>query len=83
MSAMAPTLVCREVVALASAFLDGELSDEARDAVEWHLFECRYCPLYLSQLRETVRLVGSYELGSARLDAEVVEQLREAFARSR
>lgn len=76
-------LVCREVVGLASAFLDAELDSESRDVVEWHLFECRDCSRYVAQLRETVRLLGSYEISSPRLDVEVVEQLCAAFARSR
>jgi anti-sigma factor RsiW len=79
---MAPTLVCREVVALASAFLDGELGDETREAVEWHLFECRDCALYVGQLREIVRLARVRHVDDLALTDLVVEELVLTFARA-
>lgn len=78
---MDPTLVCCEVVALASAFLDEELSRETYDAVEWHLFECRDCALHVGQLRETVRLALVLRIDDLALTELVVEQLVLAFAR--
>jgi hypothetical protein len=79
---MGSRLVCCEVVALASAFIDEELTDGTHDAVEWHLFECRDCALYVGQLGETVRLALALRIDDLSVADLVVEQLVLAFART-
>jgi len=52
-------LVCRELVELASDYLDGTLPPEERARVDAHLADCPHCADYLAQMRRTVRLLGS------------------------
>lgn len=75
-------LRCHGVVALASAFLDVELSGETQDAVEWHLFECLDCAHYVGQLRQTVRLARELRFDAGGLREGVVEDLVRAFVRA-
>ena len=51
-------LSCRELVELASDYLDGALPGETRARLAAHLQDCRGCERYLEQLRQTVRLTG-------------------------
>ena len=49
-------LSCRELVELASDYLDGALPEGTRARLAQHLEDCRGCERYLEQLRQTVRL---------------------------
>jgi anti-sigma factor RsiW len=51
-------LSCRELVELATEYLDGVLPQATRARVEAHLGDCDGCERFLEQLRQTVRLAG-------------------------
>jgi anti-sigma factor RsiW len=51
-------LSCRELVELATEFLDGALDASTLARLEAHLADCGGCERYLEQLRQTVRLAG-------------------------
>ena len=52
------TLVCQELVELATDYLEGRLSWVDRARVDFHLAGCAHCAAYLAQLRQTIRLTG-------------------------
>lgn len=52
-------MTCRDVTALASQHLDGELPIGKRLAIRMHVLMCRHCRRYLRQLRATVLLLGT------------------------
>ena len=54
-------LVCREAVALMTAYLEGSLDARDRDRLEAHLAGCPHCSEYLAQLRITVDALGRAE----------------------
>jgi anti-sigma factor RsiW len=68
---------CQELVELVTAYLDGSLSDQERDAFEEHLALCPGCETYLDQFRRTVELVG--ELSEESLPAPTRDRLLTAF----
>ena len=47
-------LVCRQVVELVTDYLEGDLPDAVRSAVERHLETCPPCVSYVEQMRLTV-----------------------------
>jgi len=51
-------MACRELVELVTDYLEDALSPAQRARFEAHLLECDDCPMYVDQLRTTVRLVG-------------------------
>jgi anti-sigma factor RsiW len=55
-------LVCRDAVALMTAYLDGELTAADRDRLENHLADCPHCSEYLAQLRVTVDALGHVDV---------------------
>lgn len=59
-----PDLHDPETEALLSAYLDGELEDEGRRAVEAHLAACDRCRALLADLRRVKRLVAELPLES-------------------
>jgi anti-sigma factor RsiW len=52
-------LTCRELVELVTDYLEGALSGRDRARFEAHLLDCDGCPLYLEQMRLTIRAVGA------------------------
>lgn len=48
-------IACREVVEVATDYLEGVLTDPILSLLEEHLPECDGCAEYLEQLRHTVR----------------------------
>jgi anti-sigma factor RsiW len=54
-------LVCRQAVALVTAYLDGALSRSDRERFEAHLAGCPHCSAYLEQIRTTIALTGRAE----------------------
>jgi anti-sigma factor RsiW len=75
------SLVCREAVALMTAYLDGELTLPDRTRLEAHLAECPHCATYLVQLRTTVDALGRVEVDD--LSDEAVDDLIELYRRWR
>lgn len=50
--------VCRQVVALVSDYLDGNLSKRDQARLEAHLRDCPHCTEYVRQIRTTVEATG-------------------------
>jgi anti-sigma factor RsiW len=53
------SLICREVVELVTAYLEGALSRRDRKRFERHIAACDGCTAYLAQMRVTIRTVGA------------------------
>ena len=70
-------LSCREIVQLATEYLEGTMPAEARLRFERHVAICPPCRSFLGQMRETLRLSG--ELPEESLSPETREALLEAF----
>jgi len=58
MSAQAPSLTCKEVVELVTDYLEGEIADVERRAMDEHLGECAGCGEYIRQMRLTIAALG-------------------------
>lgn len=52
---------CREVFALLSQYLDGELPAEVLDEIEAHIAGCEPCVEFTRSLRHTVALCRAYQ----------------------
>jgi anti-sigma factor RsiW len=72
-------LVCRDAVALMTAYLDGGLSARDRTRLEAHLADCPHCSEYLAQLRVTIDALGHVEVDE--LPDETVDDLVELYRR--
>jgi len=62
-------LVCRDAVALMTAYLDHELPDADRGRLETHLADCPHCSEYLAQLRVTIDALGHVDVDDLTDDA--------------
>jgi anti-sigma factor RsiW len=74
-------LVCRDAVALMTAYLDGELSAKDRARLEGHLADCPHCSEYLAQLRVTIDALGRVDVED--LSDDAVDDLVELYRRWR
>jgi anti-sigma factor RsiW len=74
-------LVCREAVALMTAYLDGALDAADRERLETHLAECAHCSEYLAQLRVTIDALGKVEVDD--LPDDAVDELVGLYRRWR
>jgi anti-sigma factor RsiW len=54
-----PELTCKELVEVATDYLEGRMPAEQRRRFEEHLAFCEGCQTYLEQMRETIRLTGT------------------------
>ncbi len=52
-------LTCQELVELVTDYLEGTLPKHDRERFEAHLLDCDECPIYLEQIRVTIRTVGA------------------------
>jgi len=68
---------CREFVELLIDFLDGELPEERRLIIEYHIRKCPPCNAYLETYKTTIRLTRS--LPCAPPPPELWERLRAAM----
>lgn len=50
---------CQHVVDLVTDYLEGMLDAATTRRIEGHLAECEGCEIYLDQMRETLRVLGS------------------------
>jgi anti-sigma factor RsiW len=66
-------LVCRDAVALMTAYLDDGLTSEERARLEEHLDACPHCSEYLAQLRVVIDASGHVEPDD--LDGETLDEL--------
>ena len=62
-------LVCRQAVALVTAYLDGALAERDRVRLEAHLADCPHCSEYLAQIRVTIDALGRVEPDDLAADA--------------
>jgi len=62
-------LVCRDAVALMTAYLDDELVARERERLERHLADCPHCSEYLAQMRITIDALGHVDLDELPEDA--------------
>jgi anti-sigma factor RsiW len=74
-------LVCREAVALLTAYLDGSLDERERVRLEEHLDECPHCAEYLAQFRLTIDALGHVDTDD--LTDEAVDDLVGLYRRWR
>ena len=74
-------ITCRQVVALVTAYLDGELTRAEHDLFEAHLAECEDCTEHVHQIQATVALSG--QLRDEDLDPVAREDLVELYRRWR
>jgi anti-sigma factor RsiW len=74
-------LVCRDAVALMTAYLDGELSGRDHDRLEAHLADCPHCSEYLAQLRITIDALGHVDVDE--IPDETVDDLVGLYRRWR
>lgn len=51
-------LTCQEFVELVTSYLEGSLPLVERARFEAHIDDCDDCPLYLTQIQQTVRALG-------------------------
>ena len=68
---------CKELVAVASDYLEDRLRPSERARLEEHLAECVGCTTYLAQMQRTITLTG--ELREEHVPAEGVERLLGVF----
>jgi anti-sigma factor RsiW len=71
------TIRCRQLVELATDYLEGMLPPDRHAQVEAHLGRCDCCARYVAQMRETLDVVGHLEPGD--LDPRVEQALLHAF----
>ena len=72
-------LVCRDAVALMTAYIDGALERGDRARLEAHLADCPHCSEYLAQLQVTVDALG--HVGPGDLPEEAVDELVALYRR--
>jgi anti-sigma factor RsiW len=72
-------LVCRDAVALMTAYLDGTLDARDRTRLEAHLADCPHCSEYLAQLQITVDALG--HAGPDDLSDEAVDGFVQLYRR--
>jgi anti-sigma factor RsiW len=56
---MEDDLTCQELVELVTAYIEGALPLHERARFEAHLAVCRGCTIYVEQMRQTIRLLGT------------------------
>jgi anti-sigma factor RsiW len=55
---MSTEIVCRDLIELITAYLDGALDPETTAAMDAHLSLCDGCSRVLEQFRATIRMAG-------------------------
>lgn len=70
-------LTCQELVELVTEYLEGALSPRDRERFEEHLMTCPSCQAHLTQVQETIRIMGNVSEESLSEQAE--RELLEAF----
>jgi predicted anti-sigma-YlaC factor YlaD len=72
---------CREVVEIASDYLEGALEPDVRARLEAHLEPCEWCRTYVEQMRTTTRL-AALTAPAERPDADALLAAFRAFRAS-
>jgi anti-sigma factor RsiW len=68
---------CREVVEIATEYVEGELTPEQATAFELHLNFCDGCSTFIDQIRETA--ATARRLSEEQIPEELRQQLIDAF----
>lgn len=55
------TMSCREVLEQLSEYLDGEVAENLRNAIEEHLRRCHRCTVVFDTTKQTLRIVRDVE----------------------
>ena len=55
------TLSCRQVLEELSNYLDGDVAEELRRAIDGHLSRCHRCTIVFDTTRQTLRIVRDAE----------------------
>jgi anti-sigma factor RsiW len=55
---------CNELVEVITSYLEGDLPQADRARFDAHLKDCRFCVIYLAQMRATLRALGEIPLES-------------------
>lgn len=55
----AQEMTCKELVELVTDYLEGVLAPENRTRFDEHLAACPFCTIYLEQMRQTVKTLGT------------------------
>lgn len=77
-------MTCRELVDFLSAYLDGELSSEARIRFDAHLSACPECSAYLRTYEAAVKLAkDACDHPDDPVPADVPEELVRAILKAR
>lgn len=71
-------MTCEEFVELVTAYLEGSLPVDQRQAFDEHMTSCPGCDRYLAQFRSTIALLG--ELPEESLSPPARDRLLHAFA---
>jgi predicted anti-sigma-YlaC factor YlaD len=74
-------MTCRDVAALASAHLDGELAWSRRIGIRVHLAMCVHCRRLVRQLRVTVRALAALRDAAPAVTPAEQERLLVIFRR--
>lgn len=74
-------LTCQQAVALVTAYLDGDLAQDARSLFEAHLDECANCSEHLRQIEVTIAVAG--RVRDEDLDPLAREDLMDLYRRWR
>ena len=69
---------CRDIVEIATSYLEGDLDPALRARFDAHLAKCPDCVMYVEQMRETIELTGS-TAESQELPAELRAHLQRVF----
>ncbi|PTB93067.1 transcriptional regulator [Marinobacter sp. B9-2] len=74
-------LMCKDLAAIASDYIDGELPVLQKMSVRMHLMMCRHCRTFIGNLRASSNLLSAHSSGKAdeeflrRIDERVAEAL--------
>ena len=68
---------CKELVELASEYIEGILPEAQRARVEAHIEVCQYCSIYVEQMRQTIATLGTLTEDS--LDPRTKDDLLHIF----
>jgi anti-sigma factor RsiW len=71
-------LTCQELVELVTEYLENALPPHDRDRFEEHLMTCPACQSHLTQVQETIRILGSVspESLSERAERDLLDAFR-------
>jgi anti-sigma factor RsiW len=78
MSAPVEEMDCIDLVELVTDYLEGRLSDDARERFDAHLEICDGCSAYVEQMRQTLATLG--KIPEESISAQAREELLNAFA---